>query len=127
MQSLFLLVEIAAQAEERERKGTRMSKVVKVVGDAKVVAKVVKVKVVGIKVIETGEGASEEEEGVSRSRKKFCDDRGSYVRQRSLIKAKRQIQFYRTQVSGVRSLKLWVRMSLTPYETLLRLNLCDAG
>ena len=73
MQSLFLLVEIVAQAEERERKGTRMSKVVKVVGDAKVVAKVV-----GINVIETGEGASEEEEGVSRRRKIVCDDKGLY-------------------------------------------------
>ena len=78
MQSLFLLVKIVAQAEERERKGARMSKVVKVVGDAKVVAKVVKVKVVGIKVIETGEGASEEEEGVSRRRKIVCDDKGLY-------------------------------------------------
>ena len=73
LQSLFLLVEIGAQAEERERKGTRMSKVVKVVGDAKVVAKVV-----GINVIETGEGASEEEEGVSRRRKIVCDDKGLY-------------------------------------------------
>ena len=64
MQSLFLLVEIGAQAEERERKGTRMSKVVKVVGDAKVVAKVV--------------GIIEEEEGVSRRRKIVCDDKGLY-------------------------------------------------
>ena len=64
MQSLFLLVKIVAQAEERERKGTRMSKVVKVVGDAKVVVKVV--------------GISEEEEGVSRRRKIVCDDKGLY-------------------------------------------------
>ena len=64
MQSLFLLVEIVAQAEERERKGARMSKVVKVVGDAKVVAKVV--------------GIIEEEEGVSRRRKIVCDDKGLY-------------------------------------------------
>ena len=64
MQSLFLLVKIVAQAEERERKGTRMSKVVKVVGDAKVVAKVV--------------GIIEEEEGVSRRRKIVCDDKGLY-------------------------------------------------
>ena len=66
MQSLFLLLGgIGAQAEERERKGAMMNKVVKVVGDV--------MEMVGIKVVEAGECASEEE-GVSsttRRRKIF--------------------------------------------------------
>ena len=78
VQSFFLLVEVGAQAEERERKGARRSKVV--VGTSKVVKVGVKV----VKVVKVGgegvaaNGASEEE-GVStthRRKKIFYDYRG---------------------------------------------------
>ena len=81
VQSFFLLVEVGAQAEEREMKGARRSKVV--VGTSKVV-KVVKVVKVGVKVVKVaGEGVAangaSEEEGVStthRRKKIFYDYRG---------------------------------------------------
>ena len=75
VQSFFLLVEVGAQAEEREMKGARRSKVV--VGTKKVVK-------VGVKVVKVaGEGVAangaSEEEGVStthRRKKIFYDYRG---------------------------------------------------
>ena len=75
VQSFFLLVEVGAQAEEREMKGARRSKVV--VGINKVVK-------VGVKVVKVaGEGVAangaSEEEGVStthRRKKIFYDYRG---------------------------------------------------